>query len=541
MFRSFSIRQRLTTMAAMPLLLLVLVLTISFNSMSTLNSGIESLYQDRVVPLKQIKATSDQYGIAIVDLFHKFRGQQLSASQLNDAIHNARARAEDEWNAYKATLLTAEEKRLIAAADQEFGKAAAVAERFLQQVSAGTFLSMNNQQFIAELYGAFDPLTIALDKLISLQLEVSEAFVAESQENFAALKMNLLLLAALLFVLVSVIGIGIYRSIQDPVAELGRDLDEITAHLDLTRRVKEDGRDELTRLSASFNHMLTSFHSLVTNLRDAAHQSSTAAEEMSSISRQVSSTVSHQEDQVGMVATAITQMSGAVQEVAGNANSTSEQATAADQQARQGREKVQQNLNAINTLSTSVSHASDVINQLHSQSGEISEVLTVIRSIAEQTNLLALNAAIESARAGEAGRGFAVVADEVRKLAQSTQEATESIGTMIQQLQSSASEAVSTMNQASTDASSSLGYAREAGELLESIASAVSRIAEMNFQVSTATEEQAQVADEIHKNVSMFSMGLKEVSESANQSALASEEIARLSNDLHQQVNRFRA
>src|SRR5690606_1671976 len=154
---------------------------------------------------------------------------------------------------------------------------------------------------------------------------------------------------------------------------------------------------------------------------------------------------------------------------------------------------------------------------------------------------LALNAAIESARAGEAGRGFAVVADEVRKLAQNTQQATQSISTMIDQLQKSAQQAVSRMNQASGEAVDGVKFAEESGAILESIAQAVSRIADMNFQVSTATEEQSQVADEITDSVNRFSVSLAEVADSAGQSAQASEEIARLSSSLQQQVNVFRA
>ncbi len=541
MLRQLSIRSRLSILVITPLLALVAVLFITFGQMATIEQGVNSLYQDRIVPLKQIKATSDQYGIAIVDLFHKYRGGQQSRQQLTDAIGGARQKAEQEWQSYKQTQLTPEEERLIADADHHFSTASALTDRYLQMSRDGRFRQLDNSVFIDQLYAAFDPLTAALDKLIQLQLSVSADFVVESDKNFAQLMTRMMVMAIILLAALSLMGFMMYRSIERPLTELNNSFTEIADQSDLTRRVSEDGRDEITSLSRSFNHMLGRFQTVIVNLRDAVHQSSAAAEEMSAISQQVSTTVSGQEEQVSMVAAAITEMSGAVQEVANSASDTSAQATSADQQARAGLGKVQDNVHAINTLSTSVQQASAVINRLHEQSGEITEVLTVIRNIAEQTNLLALNAAIESARAGEAGRGFAVVADEVRKLAQNTQQATTSISDMIDQLQGSAREAVTTMDQARQEASDSVGYATAAGELLENIVTAVSRIAEMNFQVSTATEEQAQVANEIHNNVSQFSIGLSEVSESAAQSALASEEIARLSGGLQDQVSTFRA
>ena len=346
------------------------------------------------------------------------------------------------------------------------------------------------------------------------------------------------LLALLIGIFFSVV---LTRTISKPICDVVVALNDIAAgEGDLTRRLNEDGSNEIARLGKAFNKFVTKIQKVIIDVASSTETLSLSADEMSSIAQSTRMSVEQQKTGVEQVAAAINEMSASVQEVATNTSDAAHSANEADDQARQINIIVDDTIKSVSKLATEVEQIGSVINELQSQTQNIDRVLDVIKGIAEQTNLLALNAAIEAARAGEQGRGFAVVADEVRTLASRTQESTREIQGIIESLQSGANSAVDAMKSGREEAEVTLQKAGEAGASLVSITRAIESISSMNTQIATSAQEQSSVANDINQNISSISVLADQSAEGVTHTQSLSGRLSTLSNHLHELVSQFK-
>ncbi len=369
----------------------------------------------------------------------------------------------------------------------------------------------------------------------------SGIYIDDIQREFRSHVTTVFSVTLIVLVLIAALVFWITQSIIQPLKKTVQAMHDIAqGDGDLTHRIDETGKDELTELAQTFNLFIDKIHGLVKQTTDVTSWLSAAAEELSSSSTQARELVTRQHHESDQVAAAINQMTATVAEVARNAAEAAKAAQDTDRQADIGSDRVKQTIHAIDAVAREVENIAQVIKRLSVDSEAIGKVLEVIQGIAEQTNLLALNAAIEAARAGEQGRGFAVVADEVRTLASRTQASTKEINAMIERLQKGSADAVRAIEQGQERVQDSVAQAGQAGERLDAITASMTSITDMNTQIASAAEEQSAVTEEINRNVANITHAVDETANSMRQITSASEELSSLATDLQTKIKQFR-
>ncbi|MXR70464.1 HAMP domain-containing protein [Shewanella sp. JBTF-M18] len=538
---NIQIKHKMAFGILLPLSLLICICILAINMMSNIEKGVGTIYNDRVVPLEDLKVIADDYAVFVIDAINKANAGEFSAEQAKQALQEASNNIDNKWRKYVATELTAEEKRLVDEAERLFVPANQKINHLekLLDGKSGSITGQLNKEIIP-LYRVIDPISGTITELISLQLKVAKEEkdkVGDIYQSSISLFLVITLVAAVASI---VLGIWINRSVMTPINHIRAQLLTIQQDSDLTVTFDQLNNDELGLISSRLNEVFSHLRGILKGVAQAANSVSDSALALNEFTQVSNARIQQQQAETEQTATAMNEMTATVNEVAQSTTAAADSARNADRFAANGNEIVQLSINSMQALSMQIQSTSGVITHLSQESQHIGSVLSVIKGIAEQTNLLALNAAIEAARAGEQGRGFAVVADEVRSLAQRTQEATQEIETMIETLQSGVSEAVTAMDVGIKQVDDANQQTNKAGEALQEIVASVDNITEMNTHIATAAEEQSSVAENINRSIIAISDIASQSTESALELGHSIAQLTSLADSMRQQVTTFR-
>ncbi len=508
---SFKIGTKLYGLIGLLLLFLSIVGGIGLYTSNTARIGLETVYNDRVVPLKDLKIIADMYAVNIVDASHKVRNGNIDWDQGVDSISVAVKVIKDKWDAYLKTSLVEDEKRLIEQALPLIQQADKSIDD-LHKILIKKDKSALDEFIISSLYPAIDPISEKFSELVDVQLIVAKNEYDSARATYEKSKS-----ASIAIILVSILsglvcGIVIIRSVTRPVAQVGK-LAEAMAEGDFTSALTSDKRDEIGEMIRSLDTMALRLRETIRQIMHGVRDLSEKSVDLASISRQLSASSSDTSQKSASVATAAEEMNTNIQSVSAameqSTSNISMVASAAEEMSATITEVGQNAANARAITEKAVMHSSQTaekVKELIQAAKNVSSVTTVITEISEQTNLLALNATIEAARAGDAGKGFAVVANEIKELARQTSSATVEIRKQIEEMQLTTN---TTIDEISTIA-----------KIIQDINLSINGIA-------SAVEEQAAATNDISNNIVQAAQGVSEVNSSAANSSVVVAEIAR--------------
>lgn len=279
---------------------------------------------------------------------------------------------------------------------------------------------------------------------------------------------------------------------------------------------------EVGSIADAFNATLRSLRLLVSQVQSSANQVHDSAIANTDMITKLSDEASLQERAIQSAELSVQGIARSIQSVAKSAQVAAKIAKRSRLAAQQGQQTMDETVENIDTIRSSVADTSKKAKRLAESSQEISKIVSIISDISEKTNLLAFNASIEATRAGENGQGFRVVADEVRRLAEQVTTSAQEIEQLIGGIQAETVQMMQMMEESTTQVVTGTELVRKTKTTLQNVARISEEIDKVLGSISKATVSQRDASSQVTKTMQSVAIVAKKT---ASESQLMSTQL----------------
>lgn len=284
-FGWWSIRGRLTILTSVVALLMVTLGLLGYLGMSSGLTSLAAVYQNRVVPLRQLKQTADMYAVNVVDTAHKANAGNMSYTLALENIDRAQTTIHDQWQAYRDTLLVGVEKAAIKEIEPMMARADAAIATLETILRSGDSAAL--AAFIkSSLYPAIDPVSGKMSELVDYQIAVAGQRLSTAIEHIDTQRAWMLAIGLAGIMLMATISVSICRAIVRPVRIAINVLQDMATG-DFRTPVRVISRDEMGVLLDTVRAMQTRLGFNVADQKRRADESHRVVQALDSVQTNV--------------------------------------------------------------------------------------------------------------------------------------------------------------------------------------------------------------------------------------------------------------
>ena len=462
------------------------------------NIAIDTLYQQRLVPLEHLKTLADLYAEMVFKANQVVLGRADPAQALAGITQSIQS-IQHNWDSLSTTAQDAKDKI-------EFTKALALVEKLTPSYAELLDSLVKKDRVrtnlvMVDLNDLINAINKQINVLEQIQLDHSSSEYAAANAQYMASNRGFTLVVFIVLCVTAALAWIVIRQITAPIHK-AVDIAKRVAAGNMSEAISYAGRNEMTEMLRALADMQQSLGRVVHTVRDSANRLANASQEIAQGNLDLS-------DRTEQQATLLEQTGNAARELADTVKTNTESTHQANAVARKAAEVAQ-------VGGDTVARVVHTMQEIDQSSQRIGAIISVIDGIAFQTNILALNAAVEAARAGEQGRGFAVVASEVRALAGRSAEAAKEIKMLI--------------NASVQKVKAGTQQVDRAGKTMAEVVDSINQVTGI-MQVISASSDQQQNA------VMLVARSVSEISQSTQKNSALVEEIASSASDLSGQAN----
>ena len=172
------------------------------------------------------------------------------------------------------------------------------------------------------------------------------------------------------------------------------------------------------------------------------------------------------------------------------------------------------------------------LSKLTAYTDQMQSIIDVIDNVTSQTSLLSLNASIEAARAGEAGKGFAVVATEISSLATQTQQATEDITALINNISAELEVVVRVIENVISNTKMQNEAANQTADSYEAISRKIDAVYDQTGRTMRLMKELERANSAITQGIETISAATQQVTAHSNETLTISSENSKVTGEV---------